>query len=313
MREWNLKVVAVLAVLGVALAVLIASLTKPGSPSSPGRGLSESRTGGVATVTRRKKLERQEKFAKNIRKLTSGSVESQDLLQHLQKELRSGDEDRIADALSQTLSLDDAELVALASEGLRVLRQPEFRQDLVVALRSVAGRESLMVLNEALRDADPSVRANAITSLAVVNREMENLYEAAEKRAEAGQAVSDETALPQMPSEDDLAKLGDGLLAVANDESEDVRKELNNVLSMMAGELQMVGYQAASQSQYPEVRKDGLADLTGNMSKDKVGLLLSYLDDRDEGVRGEAETFCDALKRARERLKPSVRRHSDKK
>lgn len=289
MREWNWKIVGVIAVLGVLLAVLVATVTRPAG----GAGDKPSATGGKASLAHGKTQERQTKFAQNIRKMTTGSTESQDLLVHLQKELRSGDEDRIADALTQTPGLDDAELIALAEVGLKVIRQPEYRQDLVMALRNVAGRESLVILGDALRDEDPAVRMTALTSLAIVNRETENAYEEAEKLLEKGEKIPDETTLPQMPTEEDLAKIGDGLLSIANDQNEDVRKELNSVLTTMDGELQVVGFQAAANSQYPEVRKDGLADLTGEMSKDKVGLLFSYLNDQDEEIRGQAESFCE--------------------
>ena len=289
MKELNWKIVGVIAVLGVLLAVLVATVTRPAG----GSGEKPSVNSGNAPLAHGKAQERLSRFARNIRKVTAGSTESQDLLVHLEKELRSGDEDRIADALTQTPGLDDAELLSLASVGLQVIRQPEYRQDLVVALRNVAGRESLTILADALKDEDPAVRMAAMTSLAVVNRETENAYEEAEKLLEQGEKLPDETALPQMPTEEDLAKIGEGLLSIANDQNEDVRKELNSVLTTMDGELQVVGFQAAANSQYPEVRKDGLADLTGEMGKDKVGLLFSYLNDQDEEIRGQAESFCE--------------------
>ncbi len=289
MKEWNWKIVGFVAVLGVLLAVIVASLTRPDG----GAGEKPSAKGENRPVVHAKTQDRLTRFARNIRKVTTGSTESQDLLVHLQKELRSGDEDRIAEALTQTPGLDDAELIALVAEGLRVLRQPEYRRDLVVSLQNVSGRESLMVLGQALMDEDAEVRMAAVTSLAIVNRATEYAYEEAEKLLEKGEKIPDDTTLPQMPTEEDLAKIGDGLLAIANDQNEDVRKELNSVLTTMDGELQVVGYQAVANSQYPEVRKSGLADLTGDMSKDKVGLLLFYLDDKDEEIRGQAENFCE--------------------
>ena len=289
MRNLNLKIFCIVVVLGVVIAALFTFLRNPAEKevTEPKQGRTTS------TSSRAKRQERQEKFAKNIKRLTAGSAESRDLLQQLKKELQSGNEERIADVLTKTPSLEEPELLALALEGLKTIQQPEYRRDLVLALRSVTGRESLMILGDAMRDKDAEVRMAAVTSLALVDREMENLYEAAEKQLEAGKAISEDTRLPQLPTEEDVAKLEDSFLALANDENEDVRKELNSVLTMMSGNVQMAGYQAIAKSQFPAVRKDGLADLTGNMTKDKVAVLISYLDDQDEEIRGQAETFCE--------------------
>lgn len=217
----------------------------------------------------------------------ASNEETKKIMAGIVEALKSGDEDRIADAIIEMEHIGTEDMLALAPVAMRIA-DPEYRKDIIARFERMPHRGAIAVLADAAsRDSDPAVRAAAISALAMTD---EALAIEREKAAANGEDTDRLT-----PDERDMEIAEEAIRSAVNDKDKDVRKEAMDSLPRFSADLQYSGLMSAVKAEDKDVREDALFIVHSSYNKETVAVVMKALDDRDESIRENARDFLNHM------------------